>query len=168
MTQVEEEEQPIPPPEEVEAVSSPSFSDWSSSDDDSKRNLEDDKDAATEMPEDSPCLEWWGKVEPKVEEEEKKMLEEQEALLESFATARKEERTRAALTQAVCVESSPHGHDLVPAFPQFPVGRFAEVVHVWKAAAERRKAFEGDASCSTNVEGATTAAATVISSDEEK
>jgi hypothetical protein len=32
---VEKEEQPLPPPEEVEAVSSPSFFDWSSLDDDS-------------------------------------------------------------------------------------------------------------------------------------
>jgi hypothetical protein len=39
-----------------EAVSSPSFSVWLSSDDDSKRNLEDDEDAATEMPHDSPHL----------------------------------------------------------------------------------------------------------------
>jgi hypothetical protein len=45
---VEEEEQTLPPLEEVEAVSSPSFSDWSSSDDNSERNLEDKEDAAME------------------------------------------------------------------------------------------------------------------------
>jgi hypothetical protein len=31
----------------------------SSSDDDSEGNLENHEDTATEMPEDSPCLEWW-------------------------------------------------------------------------------------------------------------
>jgi hypothetical protein len=51
---MEKEEQPLPPPKEVEVVSSPSFSDWSSLDDDSERNLED---AATETSEDSPYLE---------------------------------------------------------------------------------------------------------------
>jgi hypothetical protein len=55
---VEEEEQPVPLPEEVGAASSPSFSDWSSSNNDYERNLEDDKDAAIETPEDSPRLEW--------------------------------------------------------------------------------------------------------------
>jgi hypothetical protein len=59
--------------------------------------LEDDEDAPIETMEDSPHLEW---LEEKVckaeEEEEDEMLEKQEALLESFATARKEERTRAA------------------------------------------------------------------------
>jgi hypothetical protein len=85
---VEEEEQPLPPSKEVEAVSSPSFSDWSFLDNDSERNLEDDEDAAMETPKDSPHLEWWEEVERKAEE--------QEALLESFTTARKEERTRAA------------------------------------------------------------------------
>jgi hypothetical protein len=54
---VEEKEQPFPSLEEVEAVSSPSFSVWLSSDDDSKRNLEDDEDATIEMPHDSPHLE---------------------------------------------------------------------------------------------------------------
>jgi hypothetical protein len=87
----EEEEQFLPPSEDVEAVSSHSFSVWSSSDDDFERNLEDDKDATTEMPEDSPCLEWWEEVERKAGEKKDKILEEQEALLESFATARKEE-----------------------------------------------------------------------------
>jgi hypothetical protein len=47
---------------------------------------------------DSPRLEWWEGAERKAEEEEDKILEEQEALLESFANARKEERTRAAAT----------------------------------------------------------------------
>jgi hypothetical protein len=64
---MEEEEQPLPSPEEVEAVSSPSFSVWSSSDDDSERNLEDDEDAAMETPEESTCLEWWEEAERKVE-----------------------------------------------------------------------------------------------------
>jgi hypothetical protein len=41
----------------VEAVPSPSFFDWSSSDNDSERNFEDDEDATTETPEDSPRLE---------------------------------------------------------------------------------------------------------------
>jgi hypothetical protein len=49
------------------------------------------------------------------------MLEEQEALLESFTTARKEERTWAAATQDVRGESSPHGHGRVPACLQFPL-----------------------------------------------
>jgi hypothetical protein len=43
--------------------------------------LEDDKDAATEMSEDSPRLEWWEKAERKAEEEEAEMLEKREALL---------------------------------------------------------------------------------------
>jgi hypothetical protein len=60
----------LPPSEEVEAVSYPCFSDWSSSDDDSERNLEDDKDAATKTSEDSPCLECLEEVERKAEEEE--------------------------------------------------------------------------------------------------
>jgi hypothetical protein len=55
---MEEEEQSLPPLEEVEAAPSPSFSNWSSSDNNSKRNLEDDEDPATEMSEDSPHLEW--------------------------------------------------------------------------------------------------------------
>jgi hypothetical protein len=37
----------------------------------------------------------------------------------------------------------------------------------WKAAAERRKAFEGEASCSTKDEGAA-AAIVVISSDDKE
>jgi hypothetical protein len=53
----------------VEAVSFPSFSNWSSSDDDSERNLEADEDVAMETPEDSPRLEWWEKAELKAEEE---------------------------------------------------------------------------------------------------
>jgi hypothetical protein len=48
-----EEEHPLPLLEEVEAVPSPSFSIWSSSDDNSEKNLEDDEDAVTETPEDS-------------------------------------------------------------------------------------------------------------------
>jgi hypothetical protein len=154
----------------VEAVSSPSFSDWSSSDDDSERNFEDDEDKTIEAPEDSPCLEWWEEAELKAEEEEDdKMLEEQEVLLESFATARKEERTRAAVTQANRAESSPHGHGNVLAYPQFHVVRFTKVARIWKAAAERRKTFESDASCSANGEGAAAVAAFIfISSDKEE
>jgi hypothetical protein len=60
----------------VKAISSPSFSHWSSSDEDSERNLEDDEDAMMETPEDSPCLEWWEEAERKAEEEEDEMLEE--------------------------------------------------------------------------------------------
>jgi hypothetical protein len=112
-------------------------------DDESERNLEDDDDAMMEMPEDSPRLEWWEEEECKAEEEEDDMLEEQEALLESFATACKEEITRA---HAVCVESSSRGHGRILACSQFPVGRFAEVARIWKAAADRRKAFNDDAS----------------------
>jgi hypothetical protein len=136
---VEEEEQSLPPPEEVEAVSSPSFSICSSLEDDSERNLEDDKDAGTEMPEDYPNLEWWEEAGRKAEEEEEdEMLEEQEALLESFATACNEQRTRAAAVQAICAESSPHRPGRASACPQFRVGIFAEVVRIWKAAADRR------------------------------
>jgi hypothetical protein len=58
--------------------------------------LEDDEDTAMETPKDSLHLEWWEEPERKTDEEEDKMPEEQEALLESFATARKKERTRAA------------------------------------------------------------------------
>jgi hypothetical protein len=123
--------------------------------------LENDKDVATEMLEDSPCLEWWEEPERKAKEEEDEMLGEQEAPLESFATTRKEERTRAAKVQAVCAESSPHGRGRVPACPQFPVGRFAKVARIWKAAMERCKSFEGDASCSTNGEGAAIAVAVI-------
>jgi hypothetical protein len=57
----------------VEAVSSPSFSVWSSSNDDFERNLEDDKDATPETPEDSPSLEWWEEAELETEEEDDKM-----------------------------------------------------------------------------------------------
>jgi hypothetical protein len=71
-----EEEEPLPPPEGVEAVSSPSFSDRSSSDDNSERNLEDNKDAAMETLEDPLHLEWWEEAERKTEEEEDGMLEE--------------------------------------------------------------------------------------------
>jgi hypothetical protein len=94
---------------------------------------------------DSPCLEWWEEAERKAEEEE--------ALLESFATARKEESIQAAAAQTVHAESSPRGHGHVPPCPQFPVKRFAEVAGIWKAAAERSKAFEGDTSRSMNGEG---------------
>jgi hypothetical protein len=87
--------------------------------------LEDDEDVATETPVDSPRLEWWEEAERKAEEEEEEeeeeeMLEEQEVLLESFATARKEERTREATAQAVRAESSPCRHGRVPACLQFP------------------------------------------------
>jgi hypothetical protein len=157
---VEEEEQPLPPSEEVEAVSSPSFSDWSFLDNDSERNLEDDEDAAMETPEDSPRLEWWEEVERKAEE--------QEALLESFATARKEERTRVAAAQAIRAESFPRRHGHVPACLQFSIGRFTEVARIWKAATKRCKAFQGDTSCSLNGKGAVTAAVFFISSDEEE
>jgi hypothetical protein len=132
----------------VEAVSSPSFSGWSSSDDDSERNLEDDEDALTEMPKDSPCLEWCEEAEHKAEGEEDEMLEEQEALLESFATARKEETTCVATAEAILAEASPCGPVHVPACPQFLVERFDKIEQIWKAATERRKAFEGKASCS--------------------
>jgi hypothetical protein len=108
---VKEEGQSLPPLEEVEAISSASFSVWSSSDDDSERNLEDSEDAATETPEDSPHLERWEEAKCKIKEEENEMLKEQEALLESLATARKEERTQAA------------GPGHVPSCPQFD--RFA-------------------------------------------
>jgi hypothetical protein len=128
--------------------------------------LEDDEEATMETPEDSPCLEWWEEAERKAEEEENEMIEEQEVLLESFAAAHGEERTRVAASQVVRKESSPHGHGNVPAYPQFPIERFAEVVCIWKDAAERRKAFEGNASCSVNGEGG--GAAVVVSSDEEE
>jgi hypothetical protein len=52
-------------------------------------------------------LEWWEEAEHKAEEEEEdEMLEEQEAHLESFATTRKEERTRVAMVQAIRAESA--------------------------------------------------------------
>jgi hypothetical protein len=92
--------------------------------------LKDDEDAATETLKDSPHLEWWEKAKRKAEEEDDAMLEEQEAQLESFATARKEERTRAAAVQAIHVESSPRRHARIPACLQFPVGRFTEVAHL--------------------------------------
>jgi hypothetical protein len=154
--------------EEVEAVSSLSFSDWSSLDEDSERNLEDDEDAATKTSEDSH-LEWREEAERKAEEEEEEedeMLEGKEVMLESFATMRKEERTRAA--QDVRAESSPRVHGRVLACPQFHIARFTKVARIWKAVAERCKAFEDDASCSANGEGATAAAIIVISSDEEE
>jgi hypothetical protein len=43
-----EEEHSLPPPKDIEAVSSPTFSGWSSSNDKSERKLEDAEDAATE------------------------------------------------------------------------------------------------------------------------
>jgi hypothetical protein len=164
---MEEEEQPVPPSKEVEALSSPSFSGWSFSDDDSERNLEDDEDAVTETPEDSPRLEWWEESERKTKEEKDEMLEEQEALLESFATARKEERNRAASAQPVRVESNLRGHGHVPDCSQSPIGILAKVACIWKAATDRRKSNEGNASCSMNGEGAT-AVVIVISSNEEE
>jgi hypothetical protein len=45
--------------------------------------------------------------------------------------------------------------------------RFAEVARIWKVAADKRKGFEGDASCSANGEGAATTIV-VISLDEEE
>jgi hypothetical protein len=84
--------------------------------------LEDDEDAA-ETPEDSSCLEWWEEAERKAEEKEDEMLEEKKV-------------------HAVRVESSPRGHGRVPAYSQFPVAKFAEVARIWKATADRRKAFE--------------------------
>jgi hypothetical protein len=61
-----------------------------------------------EMLEVSLGLEWWEEAEHKAEEEEEEdeMLEEQEAHLESFATTRKEERTRVAMVQAIRAESA--------------------------------------------------------------
>jgi hypothetical protein len=56
-----------------------------------------------------------------------------------------------------------HGPGHVPDFPlEFPIERFNEVTHIWKAAAERCKAF-----CLTKSE-ATTVDVHVISSDEEE
>jgi hypothetical protein len=46
---VVEEEHSLPPPKDMEAVSSPTFFGWSSSNDNSERYLEDNEDAATEM-----------------------------------------------------------------------------------------------------------------------
>jgi hypothetical protein len=92
--------------------------------------------------------------------------EEEDEMLKSFTTTRKEERTRALVVQAIRAESSLLGYGGVPAYPQFPVGRFAEVARIWKDVAERRKTFEDDASCSANGEGA--AATVVFSSDEEE
>jgi hypothetical protein len=112
--------------------------------------LEDNEDTAKETPKDSPCLEWWEEAERKAGDEEDEMLEEQEALLESFATACKEERTRAAAAQAVRAKSSPRRLGHVPAYPQFLVGRFAEVAWIVKTVVERHKAFEGDATSSAN------------------
>jgi hypothetical protein len=106
---VVKEEESLPPLEEDEAVSSPSFFVSSSLDDQSERNLVNDEDGETETLENSPCLEWWEEAERKAEEEDNEILEEQEALLESFATPRKEERTWAALAQPVRAEASLHG-----------------------------------------------------------
>jgi hypothetical protein len=50
-----EEDQTLPLLKEVEAIAFP-FSVWHFSNDDSKRNLEDDEDVTTEMPEDSSRL----------------------------------------------------------------------------------------------------------------
>jgi hypothetical protein len=151
-------------------------SDWSSLDDDSERNLEEDEDVVTETPEVSPRLEWWEEVDRKANEEEDEMLKEQEAPLDFFATAHNEnffgtshneKRTQAATAQAVPIESSPREPSRILACPQFPVGRFAEIARIWEALVERRKAFEGEASCSMNGEGAT-AAIVVISWDDEE
>jgi hypothetical protein len=74
---VVEEAQSLPTPDDVEAVASPSFSGWSSSDGESERNLEDNADVATETPEGFSAFEWWEEAERKAEEEEKedKMLQ---------------------------------------------------------------------------------------------
>jgi hypothetical protein len=61
-------------------------------DDNSKRILEDDKDAATVMSEDHlPHLKWWEGAERKTKVEGE-MLEEQAELEESFATKREKDR----------------------------------------------------------------------------
>jgi hypothetical protein len=93
-----EEEHSLPLPKDMEAVSSTSLSGWSSSDEDSKRNLEY---ATTETPKDFPRLEWWEEAEQKAKEEGDEMLKEREALLESFTTAYKEERTHSRGTSSV-------------------------------------------------------------------
>jgi hypothetical protein len=51
--------------------------------------------------------------------------------------------------------------------PAVYVERFIEVAQIWKDAADRRKAFDNNTSCSANGEG-TAAAVVVISSDEEE
>jgi hypothetical protein len=54
----------------VEALASPSFSGWSSSDGKSERNLEDNEDVATETPEGFSTFELSEEAERKAEEEE--------------------------------------------------------------------------------------------------
>jgi hypothetical protein len=54
----------------VEALASPSFSGWSSSDGKSERNLEDNEDVATETPEGFSAFELSEEAERKAEEEE--------------------------------------------------------------------------------------------------
>jgi hypothetical protein len=142
-----EEEQSLPSPDDMEAISSPSFSGWSSSDEDSNSNLEDDEDTATNKLEDSLHLEWWEEAEHKAEEKEDEMLNEQDAMPESLATTRKEERTLAAMPQA------PRRPSRVLAYPQFPLKRFDEVAQIGKATVERRKTFKGEASCFLNGKG---------------
>jgi cell wall assembly regulator SMI1 len=95
------------------------------------------------------------------------MLKEQEALLESLSTTHNKKRNRVAAAQDVSAESSPCELGCVPACSQFPIERIAEVAQIWKAVADRRKAFEGDASCFENSEGAT-AAVVVISPNKEQ
>jgi hypothetical protein len=129
--------------------------------------LADDEDAATETLEDSPCLERWEEAKRKIKEEEDEMLKEQEALLESFATARKEERTQVATAQAIHAEASPCGPGHVPACPQFSVKRFAKVAQIWKSAAERGKAFGGKVSYPVKGEGAAAVIVVIFSNNEE-
>jgi hypothetical protein len=62
---------------------------------------------------------------------------------------------------------SPRGPGHVPAYPQFLIERFTEVAQIWKAAAERRKAFEGEELCSAKGEGVATAIIVISSDDEE-
>jgi hypothetical protein len=57
--------------------------------------------------------------------------------------------------------------DLAAYRSQFSIGRFTEVARIWKAIADRCKAFEGDASSSANGEGVATIIV-IISSDEEE
>jgi hypothetical protein len=92
------------------------------------------------------------------------MLEEQKMLLEFFASARKEERTRAAAAQAVHAESPPRRPGRAPAYLHSPVGRSSRLRAFGRPIPRVARPLRATHHAPGMVKGAT--AVVVISSDE--